>query len=156
MLNESHCKKSRNIVRYDTAEEESCFQRQGVANCALVVHLLQQPETHGCLLHLNLLPGNPRAKMRSPISPRTGAVNSDSQRAVADTRAHIEAISIDSLLHGNPGDVLRGCNDELMENFASIRDTAMTRRLSGTVSVHAGASTVDETRIVRCLLERSI
>jgi hypothetical protein len=156
MLNESHCKKSRNIVRYDTAEEEVCFQWQGVANCALVVRFLQQLRAHCCLLHLNLLPGNHRAGMRSPISPRTGAVNSDSQRAVADSRAHIETISIDCLLHGDPGDVLRGCKDELMENFASIRDTAMTRRFSGTVSIHAGASTVNGTRIVRCLLERSI
>jgi hypothetical protein len=94
--------------------------------------------------------------MRSPISPRTGAVHSDSQRAVADTRAHIEAISIHSLLHGDPGDVLQGCKDELIENVTSIRDIAMTRRFSGTVSIHAGASTVDGTRIVRCLLEHSI
>lgn len=59
--------------------------------------------------------------MRSPISPRTVAVHGDSQRAVADTRAHIKAISIDSLLHGDPGDMLQGCKDELMENFTSIQ-----------------------------------
>lgn len=92
----------------------------------------------------------------SPISPHTGGVHDDFQRAVADIRTHIEAISIDSLLHGDPGDVLLGCTDELMENFTSTRNTAMTRRYSGTVSIHAGASTVNETRIVRCILERSI
>jgi hypothetical protein len=106
MLNESHCKKSRNIVRYDTAEEESCFQRQSVANCAPVVRFLQQLKAHGCLLHLHLLHSNPGARMRSPISLRTGAVHKILQRAVADSRAQIEAISIDSRLHGVPGEVL--------------------------------------------------
>jgi hypothetical protein len=156
MLNESHYKKSENKFRYATAEEEACFQRQGVADYALMVRVLQQLKVHGCLLHRQLSFGSPRARTRFPIILRKRGVHDGLQRAVADTRAHIETISIDCLLHGDSGDVLRGCKDGHMENFASIRDTAMTRRLSGTVSIHAGASTVDETRIVRCLLERSI
>lgn len=124
------------MFRYDTAEEEACFQRQGVADYALMVRVLQRLKVHGCLLHRQLSFRSPRARTTFLIIARKRGVRDDLRREVADTRAHIETISIDSLLHGDPGDMLQGYKDELMENFASVRDTAMTRRFSGTVSKH--------------------
>ena len=108
------------------SEEEAGLQQQGTADFALMVRVLQCLKAQGCLLRLNLSPGNPLENMRFPINPRTRAVHSDLQRAIAATRVPIETISIDRLRHRDLEDALQGRKDELLENFATIRDIAMT------------------------------
>ena len=62
-LNQSRCKKTSDVVRYNPVEEEAGLQQQGVADYALMVRVLQQLKARGCLLHLNLSPGDPLARM---------------------------------------------------------------------------------------------
>ncbi|GAB7325081.1 hypothetical protein MBLNU13_g09172t1 [Cladosporium sp. NU13] len=125
-MNQSHGEKPGSTGRYDMSQEEAGLQQQGVADFALMVLVLQRLKAQGCLLRLNLSPGNPLENVRFPINPRTSAVHSDLQRAIAHTRAPIETISIDRLRHRDLEDALQGCKDELLESFASIRDIAMT------------------------------
>lgn len=95
-------------MRYDMSEEEAGLQQQGTADFALMVRVLQCLKAQGCLLRLNLSPGNPLENMRFPINPRTRAVHSDLQRAIAATRVPIETISIDRLGHRDLEDALQG------------------------------------------------
>lgn len=125
-LNQSHGLLSGNIMRFVASEEDADLQQQGVADFALMVRVLQCLKAQGCLLRLNLSPGNPLESRRVQVNPRTRAVHSEFQRAIADTRAPIETISIDRLRHRDLEDALQGREDELLESFATIRDIAMT------------------------------
>lgn len=125
-LNQSHRKRSGHLELYDPVEEEAGLQQQGVADYALMCRVLQRLKAQGCLLRLNLSPGNPLERMRFRINDNAREVHSDLQRAIADTRAPIETISIDRLRHRDLEDALQGRRDELQESYASIRDIAMT------------------------------
>lgn len=125
-LNQSHWKRSGDLELYDPVEEEAGLQQQGVADYALMCRVLQRLKAQGCLLRLNLSPGNPLKRMMLRINGHAREVHSDLQRAIADTRAPIETISIDRLRHRDLEEAVQGRKDELLESFASIRDIAMT------------------------------
>lgn len=125
-LNQSYCVLSSDMMRFVAFEEDADLQQQGVADFALMVRVLQRLKAQGCLLRLELSPGNPLESKRAYLNPRTRAVHSEFQRAIADTRAPIETISIDRLRHRDLEDALQGRKDELLESFVTIRDIAMT------------------------------
>ena len=125
-LNQSLHRRLGDIVYYDMAEEEAGLQQQGIADYALMVRVLQQIKAHGCVLRLNMSPGNPRGKQRTDNNSHIREVNSDLQRAIADTKAHIETISIDRLRHRDLEDMLQGRAHGLVESYRSLREITLT------------------------------
>lgn len=123
---QSHDKRFGEMVCYDRGNEEAGFKEQGVAEYMLMVQVLRRIKAHGCLLRLNLSPGNPRATRITRTISHIRQVHSDLQRAIADIQAPIEGISIDRLRHRDLEDVLQGHSHEFAEIFGSLRDIELT------------------------------
>jgi hypothetical protein len=115
-------------ARHNIIKEKKYVKDQGAADFVLMLRVLHQAKWRGCFIRLDLSPGHPCASRTAPtpLSQHTEEVYSDLQRAIAETKSLVEAISIDHERHRALEDVMGGCEDDAFESFASLRDFTMT------------------------------
>ncbi|GAB7323806.1 hypothetical protein MBLNU13_g07256t1 [Cladosporium sp. NU13] len=118
---EQYCQAEHNI-----AMEAAAIERRGAADLSVMLPVIERAKLLGCFVRLELAPANPLASKKPPLHPRAQEVQVHLQRAIAQVKPRIEAISLDRSRHRCLEETLVGLNDEVRESFVSLLEFTLT------------------------------
>ena len=123
----------RNIIQeqfshaeHNIAMQAAAVEHSGVADFSTILRVIEQAKSCGCFIRLEFSPANPLANKKPPLHPQTQEVQFHLQRAIAQVKPRIEAISLDRSRHRCLEETLAGLHDEVRESSASLREFTLT------------------------------
>lgn len=135
-------------AEHNIAMEAAAVEHRGAADFPTILRVIEQAKLCGCFIRLEFSPANPLANKRPPLHPRTQEVQVHLQRAIAQGKPRIEAISLDRSRHRCLEETLAGLNDDVRESSASLREFTLTPLMGDYNRWHR----VDDVEIARAML----